>query len=226
MRGDRPVLWLDLLQTHPECPLQVHAYSVSCLKLCKGVIRVYSDTWHFLCYQQITTILGSEGEQVDKINTMTEITEPRNNTQTFLSRNGSLKILRGEIAFSISPLQQNKKLQCCSVLWCSVYCVKFNHSPNLFSFSTQGAKACFLRDIPFSAIYFPCYAHLKASFANEDGRVSPGNLLLAGSIAGKCPNFFLHGTVWHLQCNSYSSENLENLRTICSCTEFCNLVLK
>ncbi|CAB1320536.1 unnamed protein product [Coregonus sp. 'balchen'] len=25
-----------------------------------------------------------------------------------------------------------------------------------------GAKACFLRDIPFSAIYFPCYAHVKA----------------------------------------------------------------
>ncbi|XP_069715779.1 electrogenic aspartate/glutamate antiporter SLC25A13, mitochondrial isoform X2 [Phaenicophaeus curvirostris] len=48
----------------------------------------------------------------------------------------------------------------------------------------KGAKACFLRDIPFSAIYFPCYAHLKASLANEDGRVSPGNLLLAGSIAG------------------------------------------
>uniref|UniRef100_A0A8V5H8W4 Uncharacterized protein n=1 Tax=Melopsittacus undulatus TaxID=13146 RepID=A0A8V5H8W4_MELUD len=49
----------------------------------------------------------------------------------------------------------------------------------------KGAKACFLRDIPFSAIYFPCYAHLKASFANEDGRVSPGNLLLAGSIAAR-----------------------------------------
>nr|XP_014352793.1 PREDICTED: calcium-binding mitochondrial carrier protein Aralar2 isoform X1 [Latimeria chalumnae] len=48
----------------------------------------------------------------------------------------------------------------------------------------KGAKACFLRDIPFSAIYFPCYAHLKASFAGEDGRVSPGSLLLAGAIAG------------------------------------------
>uniref|UniRef100_A0A8I3WFW3 Solute carrier family 25 member 13 n=1 Tax=Callithrix jacchus TaxID=9483 RepID=A0A8I3WFW3_CALJA len=47
-----------------------------------------------------------------------------------------------------------------------------------------GAKACFLRDIPFSAIYFPCYAHVKASFANEDGQVSPGSLLLAGAIAG------------------------------------------
>lgn len=53
--------------------------------------------------------------------------------------------------------------------------------------TSQGAKACFLRDIPFSAIYFPCYAHVKASFANEDGQVSPGSLLLAGAIAGKSP---------------------------------------
>lgn len=52
----------------------------------------------------------------------------------------------------------------------------------------QGAKACFLRDIPFSAIYFPCYAHVKASFANEDGQVSPGSLLLAGAIAGEWPS--------------------------------------
>nr|XP_035950606.1 calcium-binding mitochondrial carrier protein Aralar2 isoform X4 [Halichoerus grypus] len=48
----------------------------------------------------------------------------------------------------------------------------------------KGAKACFLRDIPFSAIYFPCYAHVKASFASEGGQVSPGSLLLAGAIAG------------------------------------------
>nr|XP_056713284.1 electrogenic aspartate/glutamate antiporter SLC25A13, mitochondrial [Euleptes europaea] len=48
----------------------------------------------------------------------------------------------------------------------------------------KGAKACFLRDIPFSAIYFPCYAHMKSAFASEDGRVSPGYLLLAGAIAG------------------------------------------
>ncbi|XP_012503276.1 PREDICTED: calcium-binding mitochondrial carrier protein Aralar2 isoform X2 [Propithecus coquereli] len=48
----------------------------------------------------------------------------------------------------------------------------------------KGAKACFLRDIPFSAIYFPCYAHVKASFADEDGHISPGSLLLAGAIAG------------------------------------------
>ncbi|XP_054847649.1 electrogenic aspartate/glutamate antiporter SLC25A13, mitochondrial [Eublepharis macularius] len=48
----------------------------------------------------------------------------------------------------------------------------------------KGAKACFLRDIPFSAIYFPCYAHMKSWFASEDGRVGPGYLLLAGAIAG------------------------------------------
>ncbi|KAM3821341.1 electrogenic aspartate/glutamate antiporter SLC25A13, mitochondrial [Vipera latastei] len=48
----------------------------------------------------------------------------------------------------------------------------------------KGAKACFLRDIPFSAIYFPCYAHTKSAFAYEDGQVGPGYLLLAGAIAG------------------------------------------
>ncbi|KAK2886984.1 hypothetical protein Q8A67_015212 [Cirrhinus molitorella] len=47
----------------------------------------------------------------------------------------------------------------------------------------KGAKACFLRDIPFSAIYFPCYAHTKA-LTDEDGRVGPGRLLLAGALAG------------------------------------------
>merc|ERR1719336_1260702 len=31
----------------------------------------------------------------------------------------------------------------------------------------KGAKACFMRDIPFSAIYFPAYAHLKPAFADE-----------------------------------------------------------
>ncbi|TRZ02101.1 hypothetical protein DNTS_004795 [Danionella cerebrum] len=48
----------------------------------------------------------------------------------------------------------------------------------------KGAKACFLRDIPFSAIYFPCYAHTKAALTEEDGRVGPGRLLLAGALAG------------------------------------------
>lgn len=31
----------------------------------------------------------------------------------------------------------------------------------------KGAGACLLRDIPFSAIYFPAYAHLKKDFFNE-----------------------------------------------------------
>lgn len=33
----------------------------------------------------------------------------------------------------------------------------------------SGARACLLRDVPFSAIYFPAYAHTKALFADEDG---------------------------------------------------------
>lgn len=48
----------------------------------------------------------------------------------------------------------------------------------------QGAKACFLRDIPFSAIYFPAYAHSKAALADENGYNSPLSLLAAGAIAG------------------------------------------
>uniref|UniRef100_A0AAY4EN60 EF-hand domain-containing protein n=1 Tax=Denticeps clupeoides TaxID=299321 RepID=A0AAY4EN60_9TELE len=48
----------------------------------------------------------------------------------------------------------------------------------------KGAKACFLRDIPFSAIYFPVYAHTKAEMADEQGRLGPLQLLTAGAIAG------------------------------------------
>ncbi|KAL7384810.1 hypothetical protein ABVT39_009228 [Epinephelus coioides] len=48
----------------------------------------------------------------------------------------------------------------------------------------KGAKACFLRDIPFSAIYFPVYAHSKAALADEDGRLGALQLLTAGAIAG------------------------------------------
>jgi len=48
----------------------------------------------------------------------------------------------------------------------------------------KGAKACFLRDVPFSAIYFPAYAHSKAALSDENGYNSPLSLLLAGAIAG------------------------------------------
>eukprot|EP00073_Rattus_norvegicus_P035307 XP_008760194.1 PREDICTED: calcium-binding mitochondrial carrier protein Aralar1 isoform X1 [Rattus norvegicus] len=48
----------------------------------------------------------------------------------------------------------------------------------------KGAKACFLRDIPFSAIYFPVYAHCKLLLADENGHVGGINLLTAGAMAG------------------------------------------
>uniref|UniRef100_A0A3Q3VUK7 EF-hand domain-containing protein n=1 Tax=Mola mola TaxID=94237 RepID=A0A3Q3VUK7_MOLML len=48
----------------------------------------------------------------------------------------------------------------------------------------KGAKACFLRDIPFSAIYFPVYAHSKEKIADEDGKLGALQLLAAGAIAG------------------------------------------
>ncbi len=48
----------------------------------------------------------------------------------------------------------------------------------------QGARACLLRDIPFSAIYFPCYAHMKKFTADDQGRNSPLSLLVSGTVAG------------------------------------------
>ncbi|XP_072541218.1 electrogenic aspartate/glutamate antiporter SLC25A12, mitochondrial-like [Salminus brasiliensis] len=48
----------------------------------------------------------------------------------------------------------------------------------------KGAKACFLRDIPFSAIYFPVYAHAKTKLTDEEGRLGALQLLIAGAIAG------------------------------------------
>ena len=49
----------------------------------------------------------------------------------------------------------------------------------------QGARACLLRDAPFSAIYFPTYAHLKQGFADkETGVTSFPKILLAATLAG------------------------------------------
>ncbi|PAV61945.1 hypothetical protein WR25_19050 [Diploscapter pachys] len=48
----------------------------------------------------------------------------------------------------------------------------------------KGARACFLRDIPFSAIYFPAYAHAKLATADEDGINSVGSLFASAFIAG------------------------------------------
>ena len=49
----------------------------------------------------------------------------------------------------------------------------------------KGAGACLLRDIPFSAIYFPCYSHVKKSVFHEETRqLGVFDLLASGAIAG------------------------------------------
>ncbi|KAI1314905.1 mitochondrial aspartate-glutamate transporter agc1 [Mortierella claussenii] len=56
----------------------------------------------------------------------------------------------------------------------------------------KGASACLLRDIPFSAIYFPVYAHLKKDLFKEgpEHRLTIGELLMAGAIAGMPAAYF------------------------------------
>jgi len=50
----------------------------------------------------------------------------------------------------------------------------------------KGASACLLRDVPFSAIYFPTYNHLKRDYFGESPTKKLGilHLLTAGAIAG------------------------------------------
>eukprot|EP01113_Clastostelium_recurvatum_P009950 TRINITY_DN1485_c0_g1_i3.p1 TRINITY_DN1485_c0_g1~~TRINITY_DN1485_c0_g1_i3.p1 ORF type:complete len:746 (-),score=212.22 TRINITY_DN1485_c0_g1_i3:70-2307(-) len=48
----------------------------------------------------------------------------------------------------------------------------------------KGAGACLLRDIPFSAIYFPTYAKMKQIMMNADGKLGAKELLLSGAVAG------------------------------------------
>jgi len=56
----------------------------------------------------------------------------------------------------------------------------------------KGASACLLRDVPFSAIYFPAYAHLKKDWFGESATKSLGiaQLLTAGAIAGMPAAYF------------------------------------
>eukprot|EP00611_Tribonema_gayanum_P006405 TRINITY_DN156_c0_g1_i2.p1 TRINITY_DN156_c0_g1~~TRINITY_DN156_c0_g1_i2.p1 ORF type:complete len:863 (-),score=317.71 TRINITY_DN156_c0_g1_i2:471-3059(-) len=50
----------------------------------------------------------------------------------------------------------------------------------------RGASACFLRDVPFSGIYFPAYAAAKRWLAAgaEGGELQAHHLLVAGAMAG------------------------------------------
>jgi solute carrier family 25 aspartate/glutamate transporter 12/13 len=50
----------------------------------------------------------------------------------------------------------------------------------------KGATACLMRDVPFSSIYFPTYAHLKKDVFGESPQKKLGvvQLLTAGAIAG------------------------------------------
>ena len=49
----------------------------------------------------------------------------------------------------------------------------------------KGASACALRDIPFSAIYFPLYATLKQKFIEQNNGVQEmKDIMLAGTMAG------------------------------------------
>ncbi|KAF9539094.1 mitochondrial aspartate-glutamate transporter agc1 [Mortierella hygrophila] len=56
----------------------------------------------------------------------------------------------------------------------------------------KGASACLLRDIPFSAIYFPVYAHLKKDLYGEgpDHKLTIGQLLISGAVAGMPAAYF------------------------------------
>ncbi|KAL4888353.1 mitochondrial carrier domain-containing protein [Aspergillus ambiguus] len=56
----------------------------------------------------------------------------------------------------------------------------------------KGASACLLRDVPFSAIYFPTYSHLKSDFFGESQTHKLGvvQLLTAGAIAGMPAAYF------------------------------------
>ncbi|CAO3656129.1 unnamed protein product [Mucor hiemalis] len=56
----------------------------------------------------------------------------------------------------------------------------------------KGVAACLLRDVPFSAIYFPAYAHLKKDLFKEgpEHKLAISELLMAGAIAGMPAAYF------------------------------------
>ena len=56
----------------------------------------------------------------------------------------------------------------------------------------KGAAACLLRDVPFSAIYFPTYAHMKKDFfgETETNKIGVLQLMFAGAVAGMPAAYF------------------------------------
>ena len=48
----------------------------------------------------------------------------------------------------------------------------------------KGVTACLLRDVPFSAIYFPCYANIKKALADNNGHNTLPSLFASGFCAG------------------------------------------
>lgn len=56
----------------------------------------------------------------------------------------------------------------------------------------RGASACLLRDIPFSAIYFPVYSHLKKDCFKESSEKKLGikEHLISGAVAGMPAAYF------------------------------------
>ncbi|OXA52199.1 Calcium-binding mitochondrial carrier protein Aralar1 [Folsomia candida] len=47
----------------------------------------------------------------------------------------------------------------------------------------KGFLACCLRDVPFCAIFFPCYAHMKVRLQDDDGYNTATSLLMAGILS-------------------------------------------
>jgi solute carrier family 25 (mitochondrial aspartate/glutamate transporter), member 12/13 len=50
----------------------------------------------------------------------------------------------------------------------------------------KGAGACLLRDVPFSMVYFPTYAHMKSDVFGESAtnQIGIAQLVVAGAVAG------------------------------------------
>ena len=50
----------------------------------------------------------------------------------------------------------------------------------------RGSASCMMRDIPFSAIYFPTYSIFRGKLSDEEGKITGTNQMIAGTGAGVC----------------------------------------